>query len=161
MNKFQNFPRCFLFLYFNLMIGLSNIYTQNEGDKIIGTWMNAANDMKVEVYKTNGIYQAKVVWFGCDPGFTMTDFYDKKNPNPALRTRPWLGMNVLEGLRFKQRNEWGNGKIYDPNSGHTYDSVCHLTNENTLKVRGYWLYEWMGKSLVFYRCGHEKVAMSK
>ena len=81
----------------------------------------------------------------------MTDFCDKKNPNQSLRRRPWLGMNVLEGLQFKKKNEWNNGKIYDPNSGHTYSSVCHLEGDNTLKVRGYWLYEWMSKSLTFYR----------
>ncbi len=138
-----------LFLLLNM--GIKKADAQNDTDKILGKWINAANDMKVEVYKNNERYEAKVIWFLCDPGYIMSDFHDKKNPNKALCSRPWLGMNVLEGLQFKKKNEWNNGKIYDPNSGHTYSSVCHLEGDNTLKVRGYWLYEWMGKSLTFYR----------
>jgi uncharacterized protein (DUF2147 family) len=136
---------------FLLYLSATAVYAQNDADKILGKWLNAANDMKVEVYKNNGRYEAKVIWFLCDAGFTMANFYDKKNPNTILRSRPWLGMNVLEGLQFRKRDEWNNGKIYDPNSGHTYSSICHLESDNTLKVRGYWLYEWMGKSLTFYR----------
>jgi uncharacterized protein (DUF2147 family) len=134
-----------------LSVWLSNTYAQNETDKIVSTWMTQAQDMKVEVYKIKDQYQAKVVWFACDAGFEMADFFDKKNPNLALRTRPWLGMNVLEGLQFKQKNEWHNGRIYDPNSGRTFDSICRLENDNTLNVRGYWLYAWIGKSLIFNR----------
>jgi uncharacterized protein (DUF2147 family) len=137
-----------------ISICISNTYAQYDGDKILGKWMSAAKDMTVEVYKHNGYYQAKVIWFVCDEGFVMSDFKDKKNPNSALRSRPWLGMNVLENLQFKHKNEWGNGKIYDPNSGHTFSSVCHLENGNILKVRGYWLYEWMGKNLTFHRVEH-------
>ena len=144
--------RKYIYLLFLILnICLSNTYAQNDADKILGEWINAAKDMKVEVYKNNGRYQAKVIWFLCDAGYTMAHFYDKKNPNKTLRSRPWLGMNVLEDLQFKKQNEWNKGKIYDPNSGQTYSSVCQLEDNNTLKVRGYWLYEWMGKSLVFYR----------
>ncbi len=147
------FLKSIMTIYF-ISICISNTYAQNESDKILGKWISSAKDMTVEVYKINGYYQAKVIWFVCDKGFVMSDFKDKKNPNAALRSRPWLGMNVLENLQFKQQNEWGNGKIYDPNSGHTFSSVCHLEGDKILKVRGYWLYEWMGKNLTFSRIEH-------
>lgn len=133
------------------IFGFKKAHAQNEADKILGTWITAAKDMKVEVYKMQDQYQAKVVWFVCDPGYVMSDFKDKRNPNPSLRARPWLGLNVLEGLEFKKQNEWINGKIYDPNSGRTFDSMCQLETINVLKVRGYWLYSWIGKSMVFHR----------
>ncbi|MFM2267688.1 MAG: hypothetical protein RL757_1129 [Bacteroidota bacterium] len=139
----------FLFLMFATR--LSNAGAQNDADKIVGKWMSADNDMKVEVYKNNGYYEGRIIWFACAPKYVMTDFYDKKNPNKSLCGRPWLGMNVLEGLQFKKKNEWHNGKIYDPNSGGTYSSVCRLEGDHTLKVKGFWMYEWIGKSLVFYR----------
>jgi uncharacterized protein (DUF2147 family) len=147
------FLKSIVTLYF-VTVCISNTYAQNENDKILGKWMSAAKDMTVEVYKSNGCYQAKVIWFVCDDGYVMSDFKDKKNPNVALRSRPWLGMNVLENLVFLHKNEWGKGKIYDPNSGNTFSSVCHLEGDKILKVRGYWLYEWMGKNLTFHRVEH-------
>jgi uncharacterized protein (DUF2147 family) len=137
----------------NIIIVFVSITTflqaQNGSDAILGKWMNVNKDLEVEVYKYNGQYHAKVIWFGCINGSKMSDFYDDKNPNPTLRTRPWLGLEVLNALNYNGGTEWNNGKIYDPNSGYTFSSVCRLENSNKLKVRGYWLYEWIGKSLTF------------
>ena len=83
----------------------STTYAQNDGHKIIGEWLKAEKDMKVQVFHQNGVYQAKVVWFACDTGFKMSDFNDKKNPNSAMKNRPWLGMQVLENLRFEHLNK--------------------------------------------------------
>jgi uncharacterized protein (DUF2147 family) len=120
-------------------------------DAILGKWMNAEKDLAVEVYKQNKQFRAKIIWFACYDGTKMNDFYDKKNPEPALRTRSWLGMEVLNNLNFKGNGEWNNGHIYDPNTGRTLSSICRLENNNILKVRGFWLYEWLGKSLIFHR----------
>jgi uncharacterized protein (DUF2147 family) len=123
----------------------------NSEDAILGKWMNAENDLAVEVYKQNSQFKAKVIWFACYDGTKMSDFYDKKNPETVLRNRPWLGMEVLNTLKFKGKGEWNNGHIYDPNTGRTLSSVCRLETLNILKVRGFWLYEWLGKNLVFHR----------
>ncbi len=137
-----------LFLSLNL-----NLFSQNPApqDAILGKWMNAENDLSVEVYKQNGQFRAKVIWFACVEGKKMSDFYDKKNPNTALRNRPWLGLEVLNNLQYKGGTEWNNGQIYDPNTGYTLRSVCRLENANKLTVRGYWMYEWIGKNLSFNR----------
>jgi uncharacterized protein (DUF2147 family) len=136
-------------LFLSILNHLQGQSKQEEA--ILGKWMNAEKDLKVEVYKQNGQYRAKVIWFDCIKGTTMTDYFDKKNPDKALRTRPWLGLEVLNALNYNGGTEWNNGNIYDPNSGYTFRSVCRLTNPNTLKVRGYWMYEWIGKSLIFNR----------
>jgi uncharacterized protein (DUF2147 family) len=120
-------------------------------DAILGKWMSANKDLAVEVYKQNEQYQAKVIWFECYNNTKMSDYNDTENPNKALRNHPWLGLEVLNGLTYKGGTEWHNGSIYDPNTGHTFSSVCRLENPNKLKVRGYWLYEWIGKSLIFNR----------
>ena len=113
--------------------------------------MSSENDLKVEVYQQNGQYKAKVIWFSCLPGEEMKNFYDTENPTVSLRTRPWLGLQVLQNLQFKGNGEWGDGQIYDPNTGHTFSSVCRLQGNNSLDVRGYWMYQWIGKSMKFYR----------
>ena len=123
----------------------------NPQDAILGKWMNTDKDLEVQVYKQSGQYRAKVIWFACTEGLKMSDFYDSKNPNRALRSRPWLGLEVLDALNYNGGTEWNNGKIYDPNTGYTFSSVCRLENWNKLKVRGYWMFEWIGKSLIFNR----------
>ena len=126
-------------------------FSQNDANQICGKWMSSENDLKVEVYQQNGQYKAKVIWFACLPGEEMKNFYDTENPTVSLRTRPWLGLQVLQNLQFKGNGEWGDGQIYDPNTGHTFSSVCRLEGKNALDVRGYWMYQWIGKSMKFYR----------
>ena len=139
------------FVFLLLLSFQTDLKAQTDANKIVGEWLNESKDMRVQIFQKNGIYEAKVIWFACDPGFQMSDFTDKKNPNPSLRNRPWLGMQVLENLRFKGNNVWGDGQIYDPNAGQTFKSICRLEGDNILAVRGYWMYEWMGKNLKFSR----------
>jgi uncharacterized protein (DUF2147 family) len=121
-------------------------------DKIIGTWLSADKDLKVEIFNRNGHYFGKVVWFAClQTTPNMDDFKDTENPDPKLRTRKWLGMEVVENLTYNKESSWENGTIYDPNSGRKYSSVVRLKDNNTLVVRGYWGIELFGKSLDFKR----------
>jgi uncharacterized protein (DUF2147 family) len=140
-----------IFLILVSVVIFAKANAQNNADQILGKWMSAENDLKVEVFKENGQFRAKVIWFACLAGHTMSEFYDTENPNAALRNRPWLGLQVLNNLSFDGKTEWKNGSIYDPNSGHTFSSVCRLKNANTLTVRGFWMYEWIGKNMTFYK----------
>jgi len=122
-------------------------------DLILGNWMTTDNLLKVHVYKENGEFKATVVWFQ-DAHYKckMNDCTDENNPDPALRSRKILGMQVLSGLKYDaDRNLWVDGKIYDSNSGDTYDSVVTMPSENKLLVRGYYLFEWLGRTMEFYR----------
>jgi uncharacterized protein (DUF2147 family) len=139
-------------IIFFLMTLVSTVQAQSKPqDAIVGKWMNAEKDLAVEIYKYKDEFKAKVIWFECFDGTKMSDYRDKKNPITALKSRPWLGIEVLRGLFFKCENEWNKGHIYDPNTGKTFRSVCRLENNQVLKVRGYWLYEWIGTNLVFNR----------
>lgn len=126
--------------------------TIDTSDKIVGAWLSEDKDLKVEIFKRNNQYYGKVVWFACIPSTpNMSDFKDSENPDQKLRNRPWLGMEVVENLKFNGVDTWEDGKIYDPNSGRTYKSVVRLKNRNTLIVRGYWGIEFFGKNLEFHR----------
>ena len=57
-----------------------------------------------------------------------------KNPDPALRTRPLLGMQILNGLTDKG-GDW-RGEIYDPRRGKTFKSVVSRNADGTLNVKG-------------------------
>jgi uncharacterized protein (DUF2147 family) len=140
-----------MIVFFLMNLALITQAQNSPQDAILGKWLNAEKDLAVEIYKYKEEFRAKVIWFECFDGTKMSDYTDKKNPKSALKSRPWLGMEVLSGLNFKTQNEWHKGHIYDPNTGNTFRSACRLENNNVLKVRGFWMYEWIGKNLVFDR----------
>jgi uncharacterized protein (DUF2147 family) len=59
---------------------------------------------------------------------------DNKNPDPALRGRPILGLAVLSG--FSDAGKDWRGRIYDPRSGKSYKSILSRNPDGTLKVQG-------------------------
>ena len=56
-----------------------------------------------------------------------------------LKDRPILGMQIINGLVRKDKNEYSGGTILDPENGQTYRCRIWLneSNPNELKVRGY------------------------
>ena len=120
-------------------------------EQIIGKWMSEGKDMTVEVFKVNERFSAKLIWFDCTAPNTpkMLEHFDTENPDAKLRTRLWLGMVLVNDLKFDGQSEWNGGSIYDPNSGRTYKSTVRLQSPSVLIVRGYWGIELLGRSLKF------------
>ena len=86
---------------------------------------------------------------------------DLNNPDPALRDRPIVGMNLLEGYAFDGRR-W-TGKVYDPESGNRYSSNMRLDG-GELKMRGYIGVALLGRTESFApasRCEAHVVAMAE
>ncbi|MEN2749164.1 DUF2147 domain-containing protein [Sphingomonas sp. T9W2] len=59
---------------------------------------------------------------------------DVNNSDPALRSRPILGMPILSG--FTDAGKDWRGRIYDPRNGKTYKSIVSRNGDGTLKVQG-------------------------
>ncbi len=75
---------------------------------------------------------------------------DEKNPDPNLRTRKWLGMEVLRKLKYNaDENEWEGGIIYDAKHGKEWNSIVWINSQGLLKVKGYWLFRWISQTLTF------------
>jgi uncharacterized protein (DUF2147 family) len=135
-----------------LIFVVKNAFSQTQSDAILGVWQSETKDLKVEIFKQQNKYFGKLNWFYCEPKTPPMEYYkDKVNPNAALRSRPWLGMILLQNLEFDGKNEWVKGEIYDPNSGRTYSSKVRLANAQTLHVRGYFGIPLLGKTMVFSR----------
>ena len=58
---------------------------------------------------------------------------DRKNPDPAKRTRSVIGITVLSNMRPDGEGNWI-GKIYNADDGHTYNSYLRI-NGDTMKVK--------------------------
>lgn len=132
----------------------SNVaYQDHNADAIIGNWMSTDHNLEVKVYKEGEIFHAKIIWFKIeDTTRPMDTRTDDKNPNPALRHRKWLGMEVLRDLKYNvDENEWEGGVIYDAKHGKEWDSVAWINSQGLLDVKGYWIFKWISKSLTFNR----------
>lgn len=125
---------------------------QASQDAILGKWMSEEKNLVVEVYKQSEDFKAKISWFHNDKDTTtpIDQWLDMKNPDRALRTRKILGMDILSGLEYNEDDgRWTDGKIYDPSSGKTWDAEVKLHDPQTLEVRGYYVFRFIGKTLKF------------
>ena len=115
----------------SVMLAASAAFAQD----VIGKWKLDDGTAIVEVYKNGDAYNGKIVWLEEPTDADGTPAKDNNNPDPALRTRELIGLNMLSGLKKTAQNEYSGGKIYDPGNGKTYN--CSMKVEgNVLKVRG-------------------------
>lgn len=105
-----------------------------QADRIAGYWLTANGDSQVQIYRgSNGKFYGKIVWLEKDQHAT-----DDKNPDTKLRNRSILGMQLLNGFTYNEKEkEWADGTIYDPESGNTYSCFMKIENDSILKVKGY------------------------
>jgi uncharacterized protein (DUF2147 family) len=103
-----------------------------------GDWLTQSGSAKVRVAPcAGGKLCGTVVWMK-DPldKDTGRPQLDEKNPDPALRSRPVVGLQLIRDFRSAPGGGWSGGTIYDPNSGKTYASKLGLNPDGTLKVEG-------------------------
>lgn len=143
----------FLALIFLINLGFSAVAdTVPNCDRICGKWISTDKNIIVQVYKDNDHFKAKIVWFQDDPTFPMEEWRDKKNPDPSLRTRRILGLNVLRDLKYDPDSQsWENGMIYDAQHGKEWNASAYINNEGLLKVKGYWHFKILGHTMTFKR----------
>jgi uncharacterized protein (DUF2147 family) len=80
---------------------------------------------------------------------------DDQNPDPALRTRPLVGLPILRGLRPSpsEPGVWSGGEIYDPTLGRTFRARLELLDRGRLALRGYFGFELLGRTTTWIRVG--------
>jgi len=145
----------FLTLFFLIVFNaiLQNAGPNNKADRICGKWESADKKLIVQIYHSGSAYRGKMVWFkNQDNSKAMDEWTDKHNPDPALRNRKLIGMDVLNGMTYDADSDtWENGKIYEAQSGHEWNAAAKIDKDGTLKVTGYWHLKFIGKTMVFNR----------
>ncbi len=118
-----------------------------------GRWWAEGGAAQVEIRPCGDALCGHVVWlrspldeFGCL-------LRDDRNPDPTLRSRELIGIELLRGLRASEKaaNEWSGGEIYDPTSGRTYRVVARLDALGRLRVRGYLGIRLLGRTAIWHR----------
>jgi uncharacterized protein (DUF2147 family) len=101
-----------------------------------GVWLTEKGDARVKVSKCGGGICGVIVGLKdpIDPA-TGHPQVDDKNPNPALRTRPVIGLSLFIGMRPAAPGKWS-GQIYNADDGGTYVSHVSFAGGDALRVEG-------------------------
>jgi uncharacterized protein (DUF2147 family) len=111
------------------LIGVS----QNNGDKIIGRWLNEDGQAKFEIYKASPAYSAKIIWLANPLNNEGQPKVDKNNPDKNLRSRPIIGMEIFTGLKF-YNGFWAGTEIYSPEKGMYANLKIELADGDHLTI---------------------------
>lgn len=103
-----------------------------------GTWLTEDGRAKVRIEKCGSDHAhicGNVVWLKeplDDKGKPKTDI---KNPDPAKRSRPTLGMPLFSELTPDEDQVYS-GKIYNAENGKSYDVTFEVEKASDLHVKG-------------------------
>ena len=88
-----------------------------------GTWLSGDGDGWIEVRVAGDGLSGEIL--GSPNASEDRPDTDEHNPDPALRDRPLIGLNIFSGFEYAGDRRWKGGTIYDPNSGKTL-SLIHI-----------------------------------
>ncbi len=146
-----------------VMLWLTMLYAASaahaaQSDAILGIWFNEEKDAKIEIFKCSGEYCGKIVWAkepnypaGSKEGTPGTPRLDNHKPDVAKRSRPILGLQIMNDFVFAGEDVWKGGTVYDPKSGNTYQGKMTLVSPDTLALRGFVLIPLFGRSSTWTR----------
>ncbi|MEM7545243.1 MAG: DUF2147 domain-containing protein [Pseudomonadota bacterium] len=123
-----------------------------------GLWLTEKKGVIVKLYECDGALCGQTVWLKKDKNKDGTPRIDTKNPDPALRDRPWCGIHVITDVKPRRPGKWEGGEVYDPKTGETFDFDIEETDTG-LKVRGYLGLPLLGKSERWTRTDAADVAL--
>ena len=147
-----------MFITFACVFLYAAIASASGPNNIMGVWNTAKRDAKIEIYQCGIKYCGKIVWLkesaypaGSKDGVPGTPILDQNNPNPAMRKKPLMGVNILADFVYAGDDLWTNGKIYNSNNGKMYSGKLTLISPDRLKVRGFIGISLIGGSTIWTR----------
>lgn len=143
------------------------VVAADDGGVVLGLWATEPGtengQAHVEIVEEGGVYNGSIVWLeqpvyppDDDGGMAGQEKVDRENPDATLRTRPILGLQMMEGFEYAGDGEWKSGRIYDPENGKTYKCKMRLIDDETLKVRGFIGVSMLGRTSVWTRVEPEQ-----
>ena len=136
----------------SIVLSISSIFTiaQTNTD-LLGEWYNAEKDAVITLFESQGKISGKITWMKFPNDKNGMPKKDPLNPDESLRDRARLGMVMMRGFTYVEGNIWDNGELYDPKKGKTYSGKITLRDENTLDLRGYIGFSFIGRSSTWTR----------
>jgi uncharacterized protein (DUF2147 family) len=109
---------------------LSGPTVAQTSEEAFGVWLNPENQSQIEMYKCGGEGLCAKIVKVSDPKAT-----DDKNPDPAKRSRPTVGLVIMENAKRSGSGKW-NGILYNPTDGKSYSGSVTVKGKDTLDLSG-------------------------
>ena len=124
----------------------------------VGPWYAEGGAAVVEIRPCGDALCGRVVWLHSPLDEDGCELRDKNNPDPALRNRRLVGLQILGGLVASDQRlvSWTGGTIYDPVSGNTYRCRLELEGHDRLRLRGYVGIPLFGRTTTWTRVRSDK-----
>ena len=134
----------------------TSAFSAGPGD-VLGPWKTDGGDSWVELFRCGEAICGTIISpkgpedIDSRYGRVGKAEVDCKNPDPALRNRPIIGMEIMKGFTAKGDNQWGSGICYNPESGKSYKCKMHIVSPDRLELRGYIWIPFFGRTVVLTR----------
>ena len=125
-------------------------FSQTNSD-IVGEWYNAEKDAVITLFEENETVSGKITWMEFPNDDNGNPKTDPLNPDQKLKSRARMGMVMITGFAYDEDNVWNDGELYDPKRGKTYSGMMTLKDKNTIDLRGYIGFSFIGRSSTWTR----------
>jgi uncharacterized protein (DUF2147 family) len=95
-----------------------------------GLWLHPANGSNIEFYKCGGEGLCAKLTKVTDGQLT-----DDKNPDPARRGQPIIGLVIMENAKRAGANKWS-GTLYNRENGKTYSGTITVRTRDSVDLSG-------------------------
>ena len=136
----------------SIALAVSSVFAfaQTNAD-VVGEWYNAEKDAVITLYEDGSTISGKITWMKFPNDKNGNPKTDPLNPDEELRSRARLGMVMMNNFTHIEGNVWDDGNLYDPKKGKDYNGMITLADENTLTLRGYIGFSFIGRSSTWTR----------
>lgn len=110
-----------------------------------GTWIWDDGRAAVEFHPCGAALCGRIVWLKTEGQL------DAKNPDAALRRRHVCGIDYITGVKADAKGRWKGGRVYDFNSGSSYDLDIDTIEPARVVMRGYKGIRLLGATLTLVR----------
>lgn len=125
-------------------------FSQTNAD-IVGEWYNAEKDAVITLFEENESVSGKITWMQFPNDDNGNPKTDPLNPDENLKSRARMGMVMMSGFAYDEDSVWDDGELYDPKKGKTYNGMMTLKDKNTIDLRGYIGFSFIGRSSTWTR----------
>ena len=121
----------------------------------VGLWQAVDDDTKQPtgwflISEHNGVYDGIIAKMFLKPGEDPNVVCDQCKDD--RHDHPWLGLEIIRGMKQEGDDKYGGGTILDPRDGKIYKATMKVTPDGqTLIVRGYLGFELLGRNQYWTR----------
>ena len=132
------------------MLAAIPVSAQN-GDAVLGIWQSEHGSARIQIFKTGGDYNGKIVWLKEELDESGKHKTDENNPSESLKKKPIIGLEALSDFTYKGDGVWEGGTVYDPRSGKKYSCKLAVNGDGQLEVRAFMGISLIGKTQIWTR----------